>query len=140
MSKLSQVLDSRNFFVTLISLLLLAMGANSIDTGYTADGIFDLFKDATVSQILVLVIINFLNPLIKLVNKVVNKEWSWEFIKSQNFQTQLLSILTILLSFIFDEVTTGIVTTIVLNLWNLVSHLIQKNAANKQRLPTNSDN
>jgi len=140
MSKLSQVLDSRNFFVTFISLLLLAMGANSIETGYTADGIFDLFKDASVSQILVLVIINFLNPLIKLVNKVVNKEWSWAFIKSQNFQTQVLSIVTILLSFIFDEVTTGIVTTIVLNLWNLVSHLIQKNAANQQQLPTDSDN
>jgi len=140
MNKLSQVLDSRNFFVTLISLLLLAMGANSIETGYTADGIFDLFKDASVSQILVLVIINFLNPIIKLVKKVVDKEWSWAFIKSQNFQTQVLSIVTILLSFIFDEVTTGIVTTIFLNLWNLVSHLIQKNAANQQQLPTDSDN
>ena len=139
MNKLSATLDSRNFFVTLLSIVLLALQSNGIETGYTADGIFALFEDQNLTSALVLVVINFLNPIIKLVSKIVNKEWSWIFIRSQNFQTQLLSVATILLSLFLDEVSTGIVITIVLNIWNLVAHLIQKNEPNEQQLPTNTD-
>lgn len=66
LNKLTSTLDSRNFFVTLLSIVLAALQFNSIDTGYTAEGIFDLFKDANLSSALVLVVVNFLNPLINL--------------------------------------------------------------------------
>lgn len=139
MKKLSATLGSENFLVTGLSLLLLALQANNIETGYTAEGIVALFQDANLTSILVLLIVNFLNPIIKLVNKIVKKEWSWAFLRSQNFQTQILSVATILFSLFLDEVSTGIVTTIVLNVWNLVAHLIQKNEPNEQQLPTDTN-
>lgn len=140
MNKLSATLGSQNFFVTILSIVLLGLQSNGIETGYTADGIFALFEDQNLTSALVLVVINFLNPIIKLVNSIVKKTWSWAFIRSQNFQTQLLSVATILLSLFLDEVSTGIVITIVLNIWNLVAHLIEKNESNEPQLPANTDN
>lgn len=139
MKKLSATLGSQNFLITALSLLLLALQSNNIETGYTAEGIVDLFKDANLTSIVVLLIVNFLNPIIKLVNSIIKKEWSWAFLRSQNFQTQILSVGTILFSLFLDEVSTGIVTTIVLNVWNLVAHLIQKNEPNEQQLPTDTN-
>ena len=139
MNKLSATLGSQNFFITILSIVLLGLQSNGIETGYTADGIFALFEDQNLTSALVLVVINFLNPIIKLVNSIVKKTWSWAFIRSQNFQTQLLSVVTILLSLFLDEVSTGIVISIVLNIWNLVVHLIEKNESNEQQLPTNTD-
>jgi hypothetical protein len=126
MNKVSATLNSRNFFVTLISMVLIALQFNSIEAGYTADGIYDLFKDVNLTSALVLIVINFLNPIIKIVNKVVDKTFSWAFIKSQNFTTQVLSMVTIVLSIFLDEVTTGLVSALILNVWNLVSHILQK--------------
>lgn len=139
MKKLSATLGSQNFLITALSLLLLALQSNNIETGYTAEGIVDLFKDANLTSIVVLLLVNFLNPIIKLVNSIIKKEWSWAFLRSQNFQTQILSVGTILFSLFLDEVSTGIVTTIVLNVWNLVAHLIQKNEPNEQQLPTDTN-
>lgn len=126
LSKLTSTLDSRNFFVTLISILLAALQFNSIETGYTAEGIFDLFKDANLSSALILLVVNFLNPIMKIVNKVINKGFDWSFVKSRNFVTQVLSLLTILISALFDEITVGIISALVVNVWNLVSHLLDK--------------
>jgi len=126
-NKISSTLDSRNFFVTIISMVLIALQFNAIETGYTADGIYDLFKDSTLTSALVYVVVNFLNPIIKLVNKFITKSFDWTFVKSQNFITQILSAVTILLSLFLDDVATGLVSTLILNAWNLVSHIIQKN-------------
>lgn len=126
LSKLTSTLDSRNFFVTLISIVLAALQFNSIETGYTAEGIFDLFKDANLSSALILLVVNFLNPIMKIVNKVINKGFDWSFVKSRNFVTQVLSLLTILISALFDEITVGIISALVVNVWNLVSHLLDK--------------
>jgi len=126
LSKITSTLDSRNFFVTLISIVLAALQFNSIETGYTAEGIFDLFKDANLSSALILLVVNFLNPIMKIVNKVINKGFDWSFVKSRNFVTQVLSLLTILISALFDEITVGIISALVVNVWNLVSHLLDK--------------
>ncbi len=131
LNKLTSTLDSRNFFVTLLSIVLAALQFNSIDTGYTAEGIFDLFKDANLSSALVLVVVNFLNPLIKLVNKVINKSFDLGFVKSQNFGTQVLSLVTIVFAAFFDEVTVGIISVLVLNVWNLISHILTKDEVSK---------
>lgn len=126
-NKISSTLDSRNFFVTILSMVLVALQFNAIETGYTAEGIYDLFKDANLTSALVLVIINFLNPIIKLVNKIVTKTFNWEFLKSQNFTTQVLSLITIILAVFLDQVETGLVSALILNAWNLISHIVQKN-------------
>lgn len=135
MKKISEVLDSRNFFVTLLSMVLIGLQFNSIDAGYSAEGIYDLFQGTTLTSAAVLVFVNFLNPVTKLIKKFIDKEFNWNFIKSQNFTTQILSLITIVLSVFLDEVSTGLVSALILNAWNLVSHLIQKakdNDANEQ--------
>jgi len=131
LNKLSSTLDSRNFFVTLLSIVLSALQFNSIDLNHTAEGIFDLFKDANLSSAFVIIIVNFLNPLIKIGNKVLSKSFDWGFIKSQNFGTQVLSLLTILFTAFFDQVSVGIVSVLILNVWNLVSHLLTKDEVSK---------
>lgn len=131
LNKLTSTLDSRNFFVTVLSIVLAALQFNSIETGYTAEGVYDLFKDANLSSALVLIIVNFLNPLIKVFSKITSKSFNWGFVKSQNFGTQVLSLVTVVLMSFFDEVAVGLISVLVLNVWNLVSHILTKDEVSK---------
>jgi hypothetical protein len=92
-TKLQATLDSRNFFVSLISLVLLTLEANDLSIGTDADSVYDAFASGELGRILSLVLINFLNPLMKIIRGEAG--WSWGFLKSWNFRTQALTAVLI---------------------------------------------
>ena len=126
MNKLSNVLQSRNFFVTLVSIILLVLQYNAIEVDYTAEGIVDMFSGTTLANALVLALVNFINPIMKIVKKLVDKTFDWSFKNSTNFITQVLTLITVVVAVFFDEIAAGMIAALILNVWNLVSHIIKK--------------
>jgi hypothetical protein len=126
MNKLSNVLQSRNFFVTIVSIILLVLQYNAIEVDYTAEGIVDMFSSTTLANALVLALVNFINPIMKIVKKLVDKTFDWSFKNSTNFITQVLTLITVVVAVFFDEIAAGMIAALILNVWNLVSHIIKK--------------
>lgn len=126
MNKLGNVLNSRNFFVSLVSIVVLVFQFNGVDLEQSPESIVDMFNGTTFANALVLALVNFINPLLKIGSKIVNKTFDWGFKSSTNFITQVLTLVTIVVAAFFDEVAAGIIAALVLNLWNLVAHLMKK--------------
>lgn len=124
--KLSEVLSSTNAFVTYVSIALLMASFNGVSFENTAPEIIEMFRDKNFSQILSLVLLNFLNPLTKLVKKITDKQWSWDFWKSQNFLTQVSTVVLLVVSNYFGEETAGLIVSLAIQLYNFVVHLLKK--------------
>lgn len=95
-SKLQATLGSQNFFVSLISVMLLAFELNNLSLNVTADQVVDTVSSGDVGRIAALFLVNFLNPILKLVQKTA--EWSWNFLKSPNFWTQIVTVILVALT------------------------------------------
>lgn len=119
-------LDSRNFFVTFISIILLAASGQDVIFDQTPEEIYNLFQGQEILGILSIVVLNFLNPVTKLVTKIIKKQWSWDFVKSMNFQTQATSFVALILASWLGEELGGIVLALAVNVVNLIVHLAQK--------------
>jgi hypothetical protein len=83
-------LKSQNFFVSLVTLVLLAFEANNLTLNVSAEQVVDTFLTRDAGAILSLVVLNFANPILKLISKA--SEWSWDFTKSANFWTQVATV------------------------------------------------
>ena len=88
-SKLVATLNSRNFFVSLVSLVLLAFSANDLGITTTPDQLVETVASKNTGAIIALFFMNFLNPVLKLASK--GFQWSWDFVRSANFWTQVLT-------------------------------------------------
>jgi len=95
-AKIQATLGSRNFFVSLISVFLLAFELNNLSLGAGAEQIIDTVTSGDVGRIAALFLVNFLNPILKLVQKTA--EWSWAFLKSPNFWTQVITVILVALT------------------------------------------
>lgn len=89
-SKTKDVLSSRNFFVTLINLVLLAFAYNNLPIDVSADVILDTISAGDLGAIVGLIVTNLLNPILRIIS---GAGWSWGFLKSANFWTQALTVL-----------------------------------------------
>lgn len=137
-TKITSTLESRNFFVSLVSIVLLALEANNLSLGTDAGTIIDTVASADVGRIVSLVLVNFLNPIMKIVTKTAS--WSWDFLKSPNFWTQVATVVLVGLSLlgilfpegaaanivqaIFGKEFLAIAVALVINLINPLYHFI----------------
>ena len=88
--KIKQTLDSRNFFVSLVSLILLAFTSNGLESGVNADQIVNIIGSNDLGAIVGLIAVNFFNPLMKIFSKGFKFEWT--FLQSPNFLTQFITV------------------------------------------------
>lgn len=123
--KLIDVLGSSNALLNVLSIFILALASNDIYLEQTPEELINMFSGKSSGQLLTLVLINFFGPATKLVKKLMSKEWNWDFLKSANFQTQILSFLTVIASSLAGEVFAGILVALVLQVWNLIVHLLK---------------
>lgn len=91
--KLTATLNSRNFFVSLISIILMAIELNGFNVSTDAGTIYDAIDAGQVSTIVSIFFVNFLNPILKLASKTAS--WTWNFLKSPNFLTQVVTVILI---------------------------------------------
>lgn len=92
-SKLTETLNSRNFFVSLISIILMAIELNGFNVNVEPSEIYDAIDLGQVSTIVSIFFVNFLNPILKLASKAAS--WTWDFLKSPNFITQVVTVILI---------------------------------------------
>lgn len=123
MTKLKEVLGSKNFLVTVLTIILGFITANEIQVQLTPEQIADGVIGEGFLAVTTFVLLNFFNVLTKVGAKFLDKTWSWGFLKSKNFLTQVLSVLSILIGAYFDATVAGIVVAIIANIINLIAHL-----------------
>lgn len=91
-SKVDATLDSRNFFVSIISIIFTALagqGVNIINPELISGEVYDAIITGQIGTLLSVLFVNFINPMIKIVRQ---KTWSWAFLKSVNFWTQFATV------------------------------------------------
>lgn len=135
-SKLKATLDSRNFFVSLVSIAMLVLTSQGVQIDLPADQVVDIFMRADVVGVLSVIVPNLLNPIMK----IAKTGFSWAFLKSKNFWVQAGTFIILALSglgivfpdgaaaSIVDTVFQGnagaIVTALVVNLANPIYHFV----------------
>jgi len=138
-------LDSSNFFVNLITLLLLPFVANGLDlpapTAEVSEVVFNAISSGDIAVIIGVALPNLLNPLFKLFQNGV-AGWSWDFLKSANFWTQAVTAALLIFAGmglvfpdqaatdIVDSLFTGeviaIILAMVINVINPLIHYFKK--------------
>ena len=75
-------------------------------------------------EIVIFIGVNLYNPIVKIVSKIKNKAWTWDWVYSDNFKTQVGSVISIIVAAYFGDVVAGLVLAVIFNVWNLITHLI----------------
>lgn len=139
--KLTQVLNSRNFLTSVISILVLALGANGItstDLGGSADQIYNIFAGKSGSDLLITIILYAINSGSRIYTTLKNKPFDFSFIKSSNFQAAVISLLAVVIGMIFKEDLAGYIIAIVTQVINIIYNLLLP-AKSSGTLPTTID-
>jgi hypothetical protein len=95
--KVSETLNSRNFFVSLVTLILIGLQGNGIFLDINPDDLTDTILSRDLMGILAVLVVNGLNPILKLLSKA--QRWSWDFLRSPNFITQAFTVVLTALAF-----------------------------------------
>lgn len=123
LKKLSEVLGSQNFFVALVSIFLTLLSINNIQVEGSPRYIVDLFWGKNSEQT-ALLLVNFANPLLKLVKKVLDKTLNWkEVVKSSNFRTNVLSLFAIILGAYMGEEMASTIIVLLVQAINMFFHI-----------------
>ena len=103
-SKALDTLDSRNFFVSLITLFLLPLAGNGIEVAPDlADKTYYAIVNKNLLFAITVIFPNVVQPVIKLIR---SKSWSWSFSSKLNFWTQVATVALMglgLLGIVFPE-------------------------------------
>lgn len=135
-TKLQATLNSRNFLVSLLSIIFSVFAFNGAPVAPDAAGsIVDAFGSGSLMTIIAVLVPNLLNPIMKL---IAQKTWTWKFIKSPNFWIQVLSALLVgltaiglvfpdgtaamLVEAIFGGNVNNIISVLALNVLNTLYH------------------
>lgn len=136
-TKVSKTLGSRNFFVSIISLVLFVVaklsGAN-IPEG-ASEELLNAINTQDLVMIFTIALPNLVNPILKIIK---DKLWTWKIFKSKNFITQAGTVLLMglagfgiafpdgaaaqIVDSIFRGEGTVIITAIVINIVNPLYH------------------
>lgn len=131
------ILDSRNFFVSILTLIFLPFVDNGLElpaTAAEASGeIVDAILSGNVTVIIGAVLPNLINPIMKLFQNGWTG-WSWAFLRSANFWTQALTVAILVLTgygFMFpDGAADNLISAIFGGQFNAISVAIVINVIN----------
>ena len=122
MTKISEALKSKNFLVSIMSILLLALSSNSIQVGYTAEDLYGLFNGKIGNELIVTIVLFVLNSGSKIYLSIKQYGFNWGFLKSSNFIAALISTFSIVVFATFNQALAGIVIALSTQVINLVYH------------------
>ncbi len=121
---MKNVLNSSNFWVTVISIIFGLLYSNGIVLNITPEELVTKLLGSNTLELILFIGMNLINPVVKIVNKIKNKEWTWKWVYSDNFRTQVGSVIAIVVSSYFGDVVAGLVIAVIMNIWNLIAHLL----------------
>lgn len=117
-------LQSKNFWVTIISIVFGFLYTNGIEIGLTPDEFSTKILGSNTFELAIFIAVNLFNPILKTINKIKSGLWSWEFVYSANFQTQVGSVVTIIVTGYLGDVKAGLILALLFNVWNLIKHFL----------------
>lgn len=88
------VLESKNFFVSALTLVFMFLASNDIFVDVTPTELVDKFNGGSLFTIIVSIIIpNLFNPVMKIIQKIASGTLTTDFLKSTNFWTQFITVI-----------------------------------------------
>lgn len=116
MKEIKSTLESKNFFVSLLTLAFMFLGSNEIFLNVTPEQLVDQLENGSLFTIIVSIIIpNLFNPVLKIIQKIKDGSFTWDFLKSVNFWTQVITVVllgsTLLFPFEFPTDAAGNLVT-----------------------------
>lgn len=111
---MKNVLNSSNFWVTVISIIFGLLYSNGIVLNITPEELVTKLLGSNTLELILFIGMNLINPVVKIVNKIKNKEWTWKWVYSDNFRTQVGSVIAIVVSGYFGDVVAGLVIAVVM--------------------------
>ena len=143
------ILDSRNFFVSILTLILLPFVDNGLDVeaAIAAESVVDALLGGDLTTILAVLLPNIVQPFMKWIQNGISG-WSWGFLKSWNFWTQAITAVLVVatayglvfpdeaVTDVSDAIQSGqfdlITVAIVINVINPVYHFLKTLLGNKE--------
>lgn len=123
--KFIQVLSSSNFKISIISLILLALGYNNIDTKLTAQEWYSMFDGKNMTELLSTVAVLLFNTISKIYVSIKTNGFSFGFLKNSNFISTIIVTLSIVISAITSEYVAGILISIATLVFNIFFQINQ---------------
>lgn len=100
---MKKVLNSTNFWVTIISIVFGLLYSNGIDIGMTPEQFVSELLGKNTLEIVIFIGVNLYNPIVKIVSKIKNKAWTLDWVYSDNFKTQVGSVISIIVAAYFGD-------------------------------------
>lgn len=126
MNKLTEVLKSQNFLITLFAIISPVLAYNNIDLETSPQDIAASLTGVPLGVVFTTVIGLLLNPAVKIAKRITEKKFNFGFFKSWNFWVQTGSAVLLLVGAYFDELdaVNAILGTVLANTTNLVYHTV----------------
>jgi hypothetical protein len=122
MKKLISVLKGDNFKITLFSMLSLFVNYNGVPLE-SGEDLFKMFDSKSLVELAIPIIMMVYNVGSKLFIKFKEKTLDYSIFQSENFMVQVTTVLSLFIGVYFNEVLTGILIALVLNIYNTIIHL-----------------
>ena len=117
------MLQSKNFFVSILTLVALFFAYFGVELPNTPSDIIDSAEGLGLVGLITSVILpNFFNPIIKLIAEWKLNGFNWGFLQSPNFATQFSTV--VLATLEVAGVTNTVLIAIIINVVNFLWHVI----------------
>ena len=124
--KIIDILESKNFAISLISIILFALSANKVNVeGYTPSGIYDLLSSSTGSTLIGAIVTLLFGIVSKVYISIQQNGWNFAFVKSDNFKAAVLSILSIFIGAYFNSFLASVIISLLVQALNVFYHFLQ---------------
>jgi len=120
MEQQKSIFQSKNFWTSIITIIVGFLTANNLNLGLTPDQLVNGISGHNTVEILMFLVPALIVPIQKI---AAQKTWDFSFFKSTNFWAQATTVLSVVLGFYFGEVTAGLIVAVVVQVVNLITHL-----------------
>lgn len=121
MDKLKEILCSNNFRMSIVSIFSMFLTANGLENA-NPENLNEMFGQNG-GTLYISVGTLLLNVVFKLLPKFIDKTIDFTFLKSTNFITAIVSVITLFITSYFGMLDIGLVSTIALNVINVLYHM-----------------
>ena len=124
--KIFDVVNSRSFYMSLISIFLMCLSGNGIDVSkYTPDSIYSIFTTGSGAALIGAIFTLFLELGARIYTVIAKNGISWKFLGSDNVKAAIISILSLFIGAYFNQFVASLCISLLTQILNVLFHFLQ---------------
>ena len=124
--KIFDVVNSRSFYMSLISIFLMGLSGNGIDVSkYTPDSIYSIFTTGSGAALIGAIFTLFLELGARIYTVIAKNGISWKFLGSDNVKAAIISILALFIGAYFNQFVASLCISLLTQILNVLFHFLQ---------------